>query len=216
MKSMQLTIESLKREAARFARFPFDSDGALYGGNDGKTIGTFIEKTFKHHLNKEYEFGKVDLSVGIDFPEINVDVKTSKVNQPQSSCPFRTAEQKIFGLGYSLLVFLYDKTDDERTRTTKLNITIAIFIEKDVTGDYMTTKGLLELLDRGANVDDIEGFLYDRNLPIDEIGARRLAEKILDHSPKQGCLTISNALQWRLQFGRAVSLANDFVGIEEL
>ena len=80
----------------------------------------------------------------------------------------------------------------------------------------MTTKGLLELLDRGANVDDIEGFLYDRNLPIDEIGARRLAEKILDHSPKQGCLTISNALQWRLQFGRAVSLANDFVGIEEL
>ena len=105
MKSMQLTIESLKREAARFAGFPFDSDGALYGVNDGKTIGTFVEKTFKHHLSKEYEFGRVDLSVGIDFPELNVNVKTSKANQPQSSCPYRTAEQKIFGLGYSLLVF---------------------------------------------------------------------------------------------------------------
>lgn len=59
-------------------------------------------------------------------------------------------------------------------------------------------------------------YLFERNLPVDEIGVLRLAEKILECPPKQGYLTISNALQWRLQFGRAVSLAKDSVGIEEL
>ena len=46
---------------------------------------------------------------GIDFPELLIDMKVTSIRQPQSSCPFKSAKQKIFGLGYSLIIFVYEK-----------------------------------------------------------------------------------------------------------
>ena len=40
-----------------------------------------------------------------------------------------------------------------------------------------------------------------------------MAEEILKNPPLIGYLTISNALQWRLQYGRIVSLNEDVDGI---
>ena len=51
---------------------------------------------------------------------------TTFVNQPQSSCPFRDASQKIFGLGYDLLVFVYEKTDTHETQSAAIDIRHAI------------------------------------------------------------------------------------------
>jgi len=45
-------------------------------------------------------------------------------------------------------------------------------------------------------------------LPLDEVGRDLLAEKILTQPPAQGYLTVSNALQWRLQYGRIVNLVS--------
>jgi len=56
------------------------------------------------------------------------------------------------------------------------------------------------LLNNGANLDDIDAFLEERNLPLDDIGRRMLAERIAVDPPKQGYVTVSNALQWRLQY----------------
>jgi hypothetical protein len=61
--------------------------------------------------------------------------------------------------------------------------------------------------------DDIIAYLTDRNLPADEITMRDLAEEILRNKPVQGYLTISNALQWRLQYGRIVKLTESVEGI---
>lgn len=98
-----------------------------------------------------------------------------------------------------------------------LNFQHAIFIHRDHTGDYQTTRGLLNILAEEANLEDIIAFLEDRNLPLDEIGREQLARQILQSPPEQGFLTISNALQWRLQYGRAVSLSTTGVsGIENL
>lgn len=47
----------------------------------------------------------------------------------------------------------------------------------------------------------------------DEIAMRDLAEEILRNKPEQGYLTISNALQWRLQYGRIVKLTESVEGI---
>ena len=52
-----------------------------------------------------------------------------------------------------------------------------------------------------------------RNLPVDEIGANQLAERILESPPNQGYLTISNALQWRLQYSRVIQQAGSIPGI---
>ena len=59
-------------------------------------------------------------------------------------------------------------------------------------------------------------FLEERNLPLDEIGRAALAEQILLQSPEIGYLTVSNALQWRLQYGRAIGIAGKIEGVEEL
>ena len=77
---------------------------------------------------------------GIDFPDLLVDVKVTSVKQPQSSCPFKSASQKVYGLGYSLVVFVYEKLDDHTKKTGRLNILHTIFIEADRTADYTMTR----------------------------------------------------------------------------
>jgi restriction system protein len=94
-------------------------------------------------------------------------------------------------------------------QSARLRIRHLIFIDSKYTSDFQTTSGLCKLLDNDANIDDIDAFLQERNLPLDDIGRRLLAERITTERPTIGCLTISNALQWRLQYGRAIAVAID-------
>ena len=89
----------------------------------------------------------------------------------------------------------------------------AIFVEKERTADFQTTKGLLGIIERDGNKDDVVSFIAERNLPLDEIGAEQLANKIIKNPPLQGYLTISNALQWRLQYSRVIKEAGAVSGI---
>lgn len=41
----------------------------------------------------------------------------------------------------------------------------------------------------------------------------QLAEEVMEGDIIQGYLTISNALQWRLQYKRVISLKNEITGI---
>ena len=67
-----------------------------------------------------------------------------------------------------------------------------------------------------ANVEDIVAYLNDKNIPADEIMLNQLAKQILKTPPVQGYLTISNALQWRLQYQRVVSLDETVEGISKV
>lgn len=213
----KLTIDSLKFEAGRFARRESrHHESSLFGVTDGKAIGTYLEHKFQQVLHARYIFLEGSSAAGIDFPELHVDMKTTSIKQPQSSCPFRSARQKIYGLGYSLLVFVYEKSDDMTTETSRLTIQHAIYVDKSRTADYQTTKGLQGILDNGANLDDVVAFFDDRMLPVEEIAARALAEEVLENPPQVGYLTISNALQWRLQYGRSIREAGNVQGIEAL
>ena len=139
------------------------------------------------------------------------DMKVTSAVQPQSSCPFQSARQKIFGLGYHLLVFVYEKKDAPDSCT--LRFTNCAFIDQSRTADFTTTRRLREMVQDGANKEDIVGFLRDRNVPGDEIIYDSLAEEILKNPPQQGYLTISNALQWRLQYARVIGLQNQIDGV---
>jgi len=185
----------------------------LFGVTDGKAVGTFVEHTFQARLTKRYSVRTGSSARGIDLPSIETDIKVTSIRQPQSSCPFTSARQKIYGLGYNLLLFVYDKQDDRRRRTAKLTFVRCALIDKSRTADYQTTRGMREILDRDGNRDDILAFLSDRNLPGDEIVHNALADEIMKSPPVLGYLTISNALQWRLQYRRIVTLAEDVPGI---
>lgn len=210
----KLTLDLLKQEAAKFAEVETAYDEpSLYGVTDGKAVGTYLEHKFTAYLAGIYEYEQGNSASGIDLPGLGVDMKVTSVRQPQSSCPFKSASQKIFGLGYHLLVFVYEKTDDDKNRTGRLNMQHTIFVDKERTADFQTTKGILDILERDGNKDDVVSFIIERNLPVDEIGANELADRILKTPPKQGYLTISNALQWRLQYGRVIQNAGSITGI---
>lgn len=213
----ELTIELLQVEAAKFAEVETIYDEpSLYGVTDGKAVGTYLEHKFTAHLAGAYEYVAGNSASGIDLPGLGIDIKVTSIKQPQSSCPFRSASQKVFGLGYSLLVFVYEKADDHRNRTGRLRMHHTVFVEKERTADFQTTKGLLDILQRDGNTDDIIAFITERNLPLDEIGACQLAERIINTPPLQGYLTISNALQWRLQYGRVIQVAGNTPGITRI
>ena len=212
-----LTIESLREEAAQFAESEFcHNEASLYGVTDGKAVGTYLEHKFTTYLSNGYDYEQGSSASGIDLPGLDVDIKVTSIRQPQSSCPFKSASQKIFGLGYHLLVFVYEKTDDNETETSRLNIQHVIFVDKEYTADYQTTRGLLDILERDGNRDDIIAFIMDRNLPVEETGAGQLADEIMEAPPNQGYLTISNALQWRLQYGRVIQEAGTVPGISKV
>ncbi len=212
-----LTMSLLKTEAAGFAQRESDhSEPSLFGVTDGKAVGTHLEHKFQAYLHTKYDYEEGSSAKGIDFPELAVDMKVTSIRQPQSSCPFESARQKIYGLGYNLLVFVYDKSDDEHTRTGRLNILHTIYVDQSRTADFQTTSGLARILENDANLDDVLAFFGDRMLPLDDIQARTLAQEVLASPPEIGYLTISNALQWRLQYSRVIRQAGDVQGIEAL
>ena len=138
---IELTIERLIEEAKQFcSKESKYRNKDLYGVTDGKAVGTHIEHKFQEVLKKKYLYTTGSAGLGIDFPDehINTDIKVTSIAQPQSSCPFRDARQKIYGLGYNLLLFVYEKTDDPKTRTAILNFKSCSFINKERTGDYQT------------------------------------------------------------------------------
>lgn len=209
-----LTIDFLCEEAKRFsAAESTHAESNIYGVTDGKAVGTYFEHKFQQYLREKYVFGESSSARGIDFPELGVDMKVTSIKQPQSSCPYKNARQKIFGLGYSLLVFVYKKTDDPETQTGTLNILHTVFVEAHRTADYQTTIGILHILENNGNKDDLMAFMQDRMLPVEEIQASQIAEEILEQPPTVGYLTISNALQWRLQYRRVIEEAGNVDGI---
>ena len=110
----ELTTELLCDEAREFSEMESThGEPSLFGVTDGKAVGTYLEHKLQAALHHGYIYQGGSSAKGIDFPGLGVDLKVTSHKQPQSSCPYKSARQKIYGLGYSLLVFVYGKADDE-------------------------------------------------------------------------------------------------------
>lgn len=217
MKKLQLTIDLLCTEAQSFSDMESKhAEPALFGVTDGKAVGTYLEHKFRLFLQERYTFEQGNSANGIDFPGLGVDMKVTSIKQPQSSCPFKSARQKVYGLGYGLIVFVYDKADDSATRSATLRMTDAVLVEQQRTADFQMTRGLRQIVENDGNVEDLMAFMSEKNLPVDDIELKSLAEEILRNKPEQGYLTISNALQWRLQYGRVIEKAGSESGLRSI
>ncbi|MCM1066295.1 MAG: restriction endonuclease [Muribaculaceae bacterium] len=217
MKKKELTIDNLEKAALEFCKL---NSGVykpeLFGVTDGKAIGTYVEHQLLSFLDQRFNIEKGNSASGLDLPSINTDIKVTSIKQPQSSCPFKDSKQKIFGLGYNLIVFVYKKHDNTETQQGMLDFVSCCFIDKSRTGDYQMTTGLRAIISNNGNRDDVFAFLIDHHIPADEPTLYRMADEILHNPPMIGYLTISNALQWRLQYGRVVALENEVEGINTL
>lgn len=210
-----LTVQVLQKEASSFARAQSKhAEPSLFGVTDGKAVGTYLEHKFQTHLHSRYIYGRGNSAKGIDFPELGVDIKVTSVRQPQSSCPFKSARQKIYGLGYSLLVFVYDKRDDEKTRTGRLDMQHTIFVQKEQTADFQTTSGLRRLVENKANRDDILAFFEERFMPFEEPEDIQLAGRVLREPPAVGA--IGQGIRRSSCFDRVIECAGKVDGVLNL
>ena len=213
----KLTLDTLAKAAYEFCN---QESGVykkeLFGVTDGKAVGTLVEHAFQEHLKKQYDLCVSNSASGLDLPSVNTDIKVTSYKQPQSSCPFKDSKQKIYGLGYNLIVFVYQKHDDSKKRKGMLEFVSCTIIRANRTGDYQTTTGLRNIINNNGNADDIFAFLSDHKIPADDVTLMNMAVNILNNPPEIGYLTISNALQWRLQYGCIVNLNEDADGIKTI
>lgn len=218
-----LTVELLRDEACIFSEAESTHpEPTLYGVSDGKAIGTYLEHKFRTYLtDKGYSYEMGNAANGLDFPGLDVDIKVTSVKQPQSSCPFRSIRQKVYGLGYSLLVFVYDKADDPDAKTAVLKMVSTVFVEANQTADFQMTAGLRKIMadaERDGDSPDVTkqelmAFMESRALTSEEHELRALAVAVMEKLPEQGYLTISPALQWRLQYKRVMEKAGTVGGV---
>ena len=119
--------KNLYKEAVNFCReINTQTIPELIGVTDGKAIGTYIEHAFKLYLHKKYMFSDGNSAYEIDLPDrvVHTDIKVTYINQPQSSCPYKSSRQKIFGLGYNIFVMVYDRNQDDELMPIKfVNVT---------------------------------------------------------------------------------------------
>ena len=218
-----LTVQSLRTEATLFSEVESTHpEPTLYGVSDGKAIGTYLEHKFRIYLtNKGYTYQMGNAASGLDFPGLDIDIKVTSIKQPQSSCPFRSIRQKVYGLGYSLLVFVYDKEDNSDNKSATLKMVSTVFVEKDQTADFQMTAGIRKIVaDAAQNGDSLEvteqelmAYMEARALTSEEHELRSLAGAIMKKLPEQGYLTISPAMQWRLQYKRVMEKAGTVDGV---
>ncbi len=60
-----------------------------------------------------------------------------------------------------MIVFAYEKIDNHESRAAVLNFQYAIFVDRERTGDYLSTYGLREIIH--GNKDDLVAFLEERS-----------------------------------------------------
>lgn len=214
MPKPKLEIASLVEEARTFAKAESTfAEPSLFGVTDGKAVGTYLELKFRKYLVDRYEFEQGNAAKGIDFPDIGVDIKVTSIKQPQSSCPYRSARQKVFGLGYSLLVFVYEKIDDPKAKTGRLNIQHVIMVDAKRTADFQMTKRIRDALANQADSDDITGILEEFNLVWNDDELEEIVASLLSSPPEQGYLGLTSVPQWRIRYKRAIREAGKVDGI---
>lgn len=203
----RLTVESMLEEAVEFCIEQSQVEHPqILGVTDGKAVGTYIEHLFQKRLETKYvvEIGNSGRGIDIPDPAINTDIKTTSSRQPQSSTPYRDSAQKIFGLGHNILIFVYQKEDDGLN--SWLRFKNCSFIPSHKTGDFTITKEINLIKKNGGGFNEIRTLLVQKNIPGGDIVLDELTEQILRTDVEQGYVTISNALQWRLNYTRPVNL----------
>lgn len=146
-----LTLALLKAFAAEFvASLSRSSIRELFGITDAKAVGSYVEALFNVEIAKRYAHTAGSAASGIDFPELNVDLKVTSVKQPQSSSPFSSASQKVYGLAM----------------TGGANFDIAEYMILKLIGELSIDRPTVSMLCKTSVARCVLEFAHDVSLPV--------------------------------------------------
>lgn len=170
-----------------------------------KQIGTYFEKELRDWFeNKHGLVSEGSVAEDIDLPAFNLDVKTTSNRQPQSSSTFDDPGERIVGVDYNILLFVYDKQSVDGGN--KFEIKTCAYIPKERASDYRKSDDAVKLV-----ADYREGKLSESELreqleDLTGVGAisDKKFEEIKNDPPEKGAITITPALQWRFNYNKMV------------
>ena len=76
----ELTVALLRKEVVSLAVSESKhKELSLFGVTDGKAVGTYFEHKFQEALHAKYNYVEGSSAKGVDFPELEVDMKVTSV-----------------------------------------------------------------------------------------------------------------------------------------
>lgn len=170
-----------------------------------KQIGTYFEKELRNWFEEKHGLvSEGSVAEDLDLPAFNLDVKTTSNRQPQSSSTFDDPGERIIGVDYNILLFVYDKQSVDGGN--QFNIVSCAYIPKERASDYRKSENAKKLV-----ADYREGKLSESELreqleDLTGIGAisDEKFEEIKENPPEKGAITITPAMQWRFNYNKMV------------
>ena len=170
-----------------------------------KQIGTYFEKELRDWFEEEHGLvSEGSVAEDIDLPAFNLDVKTTSNRQPQSSSTFDDPGERIVGVDYNILLFVYNK--QSVNGGNQFEIKTCAYIPEERASDYRKSDDAVKLV-----VDYREGRLSESELreqleDLTGVGAisDEKFEEIKENPPEKGAITITPALQWRFNYNKMV------------
>lgn len=170
-----------------------------------KQIGTYFEKELREWF--EDHAGVVSagsVAKGLDLPAFDLDVKTTSKRQPQSSSPFKDAGERITGVDYNVLLFIYDRHSVDGGN--RFDIVSCVYIPKERTADYRMSEQAQRLVEMYRDDELSESELRQELEDMTGLGAisDEKFEEIKENPPNKGTITITPAIQWRFNYNKMI------------
>lgn len=110
-----------------------------------KEIGTYFEKELRDWFEEKHGLvSEGSVAQDIDLPAFNLDVKTTSNRKPQSSSTFDDPGERIVGVDYNILLFVYDK--QSVNGGNNFEIKTCAYIPKERASDYRKSESAVKLV----------------------------------------------------------------------
>ncbi|PSQ58470.1 MAG: hypothetical protein BRD23_06785 [Halobacteriales archaeon SW_9_67_25] len=170
-----------------------------------KQIGTYFEKELRDWFEEKHGLvSEGSVAEDIDLPAFNLDVKTTSNRQPQSSSTFDDPGERIVGVDYNILLFVYDKQSVDGGN--KFEIKTCAYIPKERASDYRKSDDAVKLVADYGEGKLSESELREQLENLTGVGAisDEKFNEIKENPPEKGAITITPALQWRFNYNKMV------------
>lgn len=170
-----------------------------------KQIGTYFEKELRDWFEDKHGLvSEGSVAEDIDLPAFNIDVKTTSYRQPQSSSTFDDPGERIVGVDYNILLFVYDKQSVDGGN--KFEIKTCAYIPKERASDYRKSEDAVKLVADYRDGKLSESELREQLEDLTGVGAisDEKFNEIKENPPEKGAITITPALQWRFNYNKMV------------
>jgi hypothetical protein len=172
-----------------------------------KQVGSYLEGELREAI--ETGFGRElggNAAEGVDIQGIRVDIKTTRITQPQSSAPVKSGAEPACGLDCHLLLLVYDLDEAGNPDAPKLQVASLTFIPRWMTTDHRVADRA-EILRRKVLDGEVSAVAAATALT-SEFPALDVTPELIEllsgtEPVPRGVTTVSPAFQWRYQY-RAV------------